>query len=66
MIVFSKPGLVVSTYIYKRCLEVSHLIYWHIVQRSAGASEDDQDLFRERERAELALLQKFHQPLAAT
>src|ERR1700722_13732770 len=55
MIARSRPGLVESTY----------LRYRQIVEESACARHDDQNLFGERQGGELILLQQFDQALSA-
>ena len=65
MIVLSRPGFVVSTYLVERLFEVPHLIDRQIVEHAAGSGEDGDDLLRERQGRELRLLQQFHQALAA-
>src|SRR5579864_4509835 len=45
--------------------ELTHLVDRHVIEESAGARHDDQDLLRERQRRELVLLQQFDQALTA-
>ena len=61
----SMPGLVDVDVLVQFGFEVAHLIDWQVVQESAGAGEDDQNLLGERQRRELLLLQQFDQALAA-
>ena len=59
------PGLVASTYLYKLSFEVPHLIYREVVEETAGAGKNDQNLFREWQRRKLLLLEDLDQTLSA-
>ena len=59
------PGCAFSTKRYSSCFERAALLDRQIVQVALGAGEDDQDLLFDRQRLILALLQNFHQALAA-
>src|SRR6185312_13832908 len=45
--------------------KLADLIHGHVIEEAVGSGEDDQNLFIERQRLVLVLLQDFHQTAAA-
>ena len=49
----------------KLLFEIAHLLDWEVIQESASAGKNDQDLFGKRQRRELCLFQEFYQTFSA-